>query len=94
MVLEERRKGEQRNFNVSVSRCLPKKSNYYHSSFLCSALCVCVCAHTCGGVCVCVCLCVTALKHTGFWYVKCTKGQIGLYTAGYLGTLDTVDVCF
>lgn len=41
-MLEERRKGEQKNFNVavSVSRCLPKKSNYYHSSSL-SAVCVC-----------------------------------------------------
>lgn len=38
MVLEERRKGEQRNFNVamSVSRCLLKKSSYYHSFSLCS----------------------------------------------------------
>ena len=78
-MLEERRKGEQRNFNVavSVSRCLPKKSNYYHSSSL-SALCVCLC------------VCVSSTHRFGMLNVSVDW----LEHCRVFGNSDTEDVCF
>lgn len=79
----ERRKGEQRNFNVvvSVSRRLPKKSNYYHSS-------------SASSLSMCVCIYLSTLQLTGGGYGKCIKGGFGSDTAGCFRSLITVDVGF
>lgn len=67
-MLEERRKGEQWNFNVAVScLSLPAKEKQLLSQ-LHSLLCVCVCLP--------VSVCLTALQYTRIWYVKCTKGTL------------------
>lgn len=82
MMLEERRKGEQRNFNVAVSvslaACQRKAITITAPLTLSLSLSL---------------LCVS-LQHTGGWYVQCIRARLACALQGVWEVLYMQDVCF